>query len=72
MKKAIVRNFTHGLLNDGRRFQITGFKKLCICEDGSIHSGVVEVNINDKVEDYPISALAEKINYMSLPSDILC
>lgn len=42
MKKAIVRNFTHGLLNDGRRFQITGFKKLCICEDGSIHSGVVK------------------------------
>lgn len=54
MKKAIVRNFTHGLLNDGRRFQITGFKKLCICEDGSIHSGVVEVNIDGKVEDYYI------------------
>lgn len=72
MKKAIVRNFTHGLLNDGRRFQITGFKKLCICEDGSIHSGVIEVNIDGKVEDYPISALAENINYMSLPSDILC
>ena len=43
-----------------------------VCEDGSIHSGVVEVNIDDKVEDYPISALAENINYMSLPSDILC
>ena len=70
INKAIVRTFTHGFLKDGRPFQITGFTKFCICEDGSIHSGSVELNIDGHIEQYTMSELAENINYSSLPSDI--
>lgn len=72
MKKATIKPYTHGLLKDGRRFQIREFKKICICEDGSVHSGIVELEIDGKVDIYPISALAENINYMTLPTDTLC
>lgn len=72
MNKAIVRNFTHGMLKDGRTFLITYFHKFCICEDGSIHGGNVEVSIDGKTELYTMSELAENIDYASLPADIRC
>lgn len=72
MNKAIVKPYTHGLLKDGRRFQIKEFKNLVIAEDGSIHSGNVILTIDDTTETYTISALAENIIYSSLPSDIRC
>lgn len=69
---AIVKKMSHGFLKDGRSFQIIDFESLVIAEDGTIHSGTVGVSIDGKYGKYPISTIAENINYASLPCDMVC
>lgn len=60
---AIIKEHSQGLLKDGRIFKIIDFKNLAIAEDGSIHSGTVGAVIDGKYATYPVSAIAENIDY---------
>lgn len=60
---AIIKEHSTGFLKDGRRFEIIDFKNLAVANDGSIHSGVVGVVIDDKYIETCISMLAENIDY---------
>lgn len=63
MGSTIISENTKGLLKDGRRFEVIKFKKLAVADDGSIHSGLVGVVIDDKYIETCISMLAENIDY---------
>lgn len=60
---AILTEHSQGLLKDGRRFEIIDFKNLVVAEDGSIHSGLVGVVIDDRYFPTSLSMLAENIDY---------
>lgn len=66
MASAIVRRNTHGFLKDGRRFQILDINELCLSDDGKVHSGMLTVQIEGITERYPLSVIAESINYITL------
>lgn len=59
----IIKEHSQGLLKDGRKFEIIDFKNLAVAEDGSIHSGLVGVVIDERYALYPISVIAENIDY---------
>ena len=60
---AIIKVGTSGKLKSGKDFEIIDFKKFAIAEDGSIHSGVVGVIVDGKYGIYPMSTIAENIDY---------
>lgn len=69
MASAIIKVGTSGKLKDGRDFKIIDFQRFAIADDGSIHSGVVGVVVNERYGIYAMSTIAENIDYKSIKSD---
>lgn len=63
MASAIINVGTNGKLKDGKSFEIIDFKKFAVAEDGSIHSGVIGVVVDGEYGIYPMSIIAENIDY---------
>lgn len=63
MASAIINVGTSGKLKNGKRFEIIDFKKFAVAEDGSIHSGVAGVVVDGEYGIYPMSVIAENIDY---------
>ena len=60
---AILKEHSKGVLKDGREFEIIDFQKFAFSDDGSIHSGTIGVVIDGKYGSYPVSVIAENIDY---------
>ena len=63
MANGIINVGASGKLKNGKSFEIIDFKKFAVAEDGSIHSGVAGVVVDEKYGVYPISVIAENIDY---------
>ena len=62
---AIINEHSKGLFKDGREFEIIDFKNFAFSDDGTIHSGTVGVVVNGEYGIYPVSVVAENIDYVS-------
>lgn len=60
---AILQEHSKGVLKDGREFEIIDFQKFAFSDDGTIHSGTIGVVIDGKYDVYPVSVIAENIDY---------
>ena len=60
---AIIQEHSKGKLRDGREFEIIDFQKFAFSDDGTIHSGTLGVVIDGKYDTYPVSVIAENIDY---------
>lgn len=58
-----IQEHSKGLLKDGREFEIIDFQKFSFSDDGTIHSGIVGVVLDGKYDIYPVSVIAENIDY---------
>jgi hypothetical protein len=63
---ANIKSHSKGKLKDGREFEIIDFQKFVFSDDGTIHSGVIGVVIDGKYGTYPISVIAENIDYTTV------
>ena len=63
---AIIQEHSKGKLKDGREFEIIDFQKFAFSDDGTIHSGTLGVVIDGKHGTYPVSVIAENIDYKLL------
>ena len=66
MASTIIKVGTSGKLKDGKDFEIIDFKKFAVADNGSIHSGVVGVVVDGEYGVYPMSTIAENIDYMHI------
>lgn len=67
MASGIIEVNSKGYLKDGKKFQIEKIVKLCISDDGTVHSGVLLASVDGKEpQTYPLSVIAENIDYNSL------
>lgn len=66
MASATIKIGTSGKLKSGKDFEIINFKKFAVSDNGSIHSGVIGVVVDGKYGVYPISAIAENIDYNNI------
>ena len=62
-QSVILKVNSKGYLKDGRKFEIINFEKVTVANDGSIHSGIVNLYINDKMTSTMLSWLGENIDY---------
>lgn len=62
---AIIKEHSKGFLKDGREFEIIDFQGFAFSDDGTIHSGTVGVVVDGKYNIYPVSVIAENIDYVS-------
>ena len=60
---AVLQESSKGFLKDGREFEIINFQQFAFSDDGTIHSGTVGVVIDGKYGSYPVSVIAENIDY---------
>lgn len=61
-----IKEHSKGLLKDGKEFEIIDFKTFAFSDDGTIHSGVIGVVIDGKYGTYPVSVIAENIDYTTV------
>lgn len=59
----IIKENSKGYLKDGRVFEIIKFENVAIASDGSIHSGIVSLYIDDKETTTMLSWLGENLDY---------
>lgn len=60
---AIIQEHSKGILKSGREFKIIDLKKMAFSDDGTIHSGTLGVVIDGEYGIYPVSVIAENIDY---------
>ena len=64
MAQSVILNVnSKGYLKDGRTFEIFNFEKVAVANDGSIHSGLVNLYINGEMTSTMLSWLGENIDY---------
>ena len=64
MAQSVILNVnSKGYLKDGRTFEIFNFEKVAVANDGSIHSGLVNLYINGEMTTTMLSWLGENIDY---------
>lgn len=62
-QSVVIEVNSKGYLKDGRSFEIINFEKIAIANDGSIHSGLVNLYIDGKMTTTMLSWLGENIDY---------
>lgn len=62
-QSVIIDSNSKGYLKDGRTFEIFNFEKVAIANDGSIHSGLVNLYIDGELTQTMLSWLGENIDY---------
>lgn len=62
-QSVIIDLNSKGYLKDGRTFEIFNFEKIAIANDGSIHSGLVNLYIDGELTQTMLSWLGENIDY---------
>ena len=62
-QSVIIDVNSKGYLKDGRMFKIINFENIAIANDGSIHSGLVNLYINGEMTTTMLSWLGENIDY---------
>lgn len=62
-QSVIIEVNSKGYLKDGRTFEIINFEKVSVADDGSIHSGLVNLYINGEMTTTMLSWLGENIDY---------
>lgn len=62
-KSVIIEVNSKGYLKDGRPFKIINFEKVAVSNNGSIHSGIVNLYIDGEMTSTMLSWLGENIDY---------
>ena len=62
-QSVIVEVNSKGYLKDGRSFKIINFKKITLANDGTVHSGLVDLYIDGEITCTMLSWLGENIDY---------
>ena len=62
-QSVIVEANSKGYLKDGRSFKIINFEKITLANDGTVHSGLVDLYIDEEITRTMLSWLGENIDY---------